>query len=46
MVFGSALMIRRPPPGYIPAGYTPPETSAAGANVHVDTVLKYHLIHF
>jgi len=40
MVFGSALMIRRPPPGYIPAGYTPPETSAAGANVHVDTVLK------
>jgi len=34
------LLIRRPPAGYLPAGYTPPKTSAAGANVHVDTVLR------
>jgi len=40
-VVASSLFIRRPPPGYVPDGYTPPETSAgAGANVHVDTVLK------
>ena len=40
MVVGSALLIRRPPPGYIPEGYTPPSVTSGGANVHVDTVLK------
>jgi len=41
IVFGSSLLIKRPPPGYLPEGYTPPQTaSGSGANVHVDTVLK------
>jgi len=41
IVFGSSLLIRRPPAGYLPEGYTPPQTAAgSGANVHVDTVLK------
>jgi len=39
-VFGSSMLIRRPPPGYLPEGYVPPQTSGGGANVHVDTVLK------
>merc|ERR550519_3266209 len=40
-VLSSALMIRRPPPGYLPEGYTPPDTGSSSAqNVHVDTVLK------
>ena len=30
MVFGSSMLIRRPAPGYIPEGYTPPPTSAGG----------------
>ena len=42
MVLGSSLLIKRPPAGYLPEGYTPPAASAdgTGANVHVDTVLK------
>jgi len=41
MVLGSSMMIRRPPPGYLPQGYVPPQVAAgSGANVHVDTVLK------
>ena len=42
MVLGSSLLIKRPPAGYLPEGYTPPAVSAdgTGANVHVDTVLK------
>jgi MFS family permease len=42
MVLGSSMLMKRPPAGYIPQGYTPPPASAdgTGANVHVDTVLK------
>lgn len=37
----SALSIKRPALGYVPAGYIPPVTSMeGGGNVHVDTVLK------
>ena len=25
MVLGSSMMIRRPPPGYLPQGYVPPQ---------------------
>ena len=41
-VFLSSLMIKRPPPGYLPSGYTAP-AAAAGAtvgNVPVDNLLK------
>merc|ERR1719158_1962097 len=35
-------MIRRPAPGYLPAGYNPPETTGAGAgsSVHVDNLFR------
>merc|ERR1719422_1397659 len=41
-IFGSSLMIRRPAPGYLPAGYNPPVTAGAGggASVHVDNLFK------
>lgn len=40
-VMSSAMLIRRPQPGYIPAGYTPPATQAGGGmNVDANTVLK------
>jgi len=41
-MFASSLLIKRPPAGYLPAGYTPP-APAAGAgvgNVPVDNLLK------
>jgi len=34
----SSLMMRTPPAGYLPAGYSPPK--ASGANVPVDNLLK------
>ena len=40
-VFSSSLAIRRPPPGHLPAGYSPPVTEAgAGASVHVDNLFR------
>merc|ERR1719288_152991 len=43
-IFLSSLMIKRPPAGYLPAGYTPPAASVGGAalpgNVPVDNLLK------
>lgn len=40
-VVTSAMIIKRPAPGYLPAGYTPPATAAgSGANVHVDSLFK------
>jgi len=40
-VITSAMIIKRPAPGYVPAGYTPPPVPAgAGANVHVDSLFK------
>ena len=40
-VFGSSLAIRRPPPGHLPPGYSPPVTQAgAGASVHVDNLFR------
>merc|ERR1719192_787797 len=39
-IFLSSLMIKRPPPGYLPAGYTPPVVTGGGANVPVDNLLK------
>ena len=40
-VFGSSLIIRRPPAGHLPAGYCPPASQAgAGASVHVDNLFK------
>jgi len=40
-VITSAMIIKRPAPGYVPAGYTPPPVQAgAGANVHVDSLFK------
>lgn len=39
-VAASSLMIRRPKPGYLPEGYTPPASVGGSASVHVDTVLK------
>jgi len=38
-ILAASLMMKRPPPGYLPAGYTPPDTSG-GANVHVDNLLR------
>lgn len=40
-IVSSALMIRRPAPGYVPAGWTPPPGVAANSgNVNVATVMK------
>jgi len=40
-ILSSSLMIRRPPPGFIPAGYSPPEGAAVTTgNVDVATVMK------
>merc|ERR1719481_258781 len=40
-VVASAMIIKRPAAGYIPAGYTPPAVQAGtGANVHVDNLFK------
>ena len=40
-IVSSALMIRRPAPGYVPAGWTPPQGVAANSgNVNVATVMK------
>lgn len=43
-IFLSSLMIKRPPTGYLPAGYTPPAASSGGGaavgNVPVDNLLK------
>merc|ERR1719477_346358 len=40
-VVASAMIIKRPAAGFIPAGYTPPAVQAgAGANVHVDNLFK------
>ena len=40
-VFSSSLVIRRPPPGHLPAGYCPPVSQAgAGASVHVDNLFR------
>ena len=39
-IFLSSLMIKRPPPGYLPAGYTPPVVAAGAGNVPVDNLLK------
>ena len=37
----SALLMKKPAPGYIPQGWTPrPATSGAGSNVDANTVLK------
>jgi len=41
ILVSSALTIKRPQPGYLPAGYTPPATATGSANnVHVDDVMK------
>jgi len=44
IMLGSAFTIRRPAPGYVPDGYTPPAIGSAAAgpagNVHFDNVLK------
>jgi len=40
-VVASAMIIKRPAAGFIPAGYTPPAAQAgSGANVHVDNLFK------
>jgi len=40
-VVTSAMIIKRPAPGYLPVGYTPPPVHAgSGANVHVDNLFK------
>jgi len=40
-VVTSALLMKKPAPGYIPQGWTPPPaTSGAGSNVDANTVLK------
>ena len=40
-VVASAMVIKRPAAGYVPAGYTPPPVQAgSGANVHVDNLFK------
>merc|ERR1719495_322762 len=40
-VIASAMVIKRPAAGYVPAGYTPPPVQAgSGANVHVDNLFK------
>ena len=41
-VVTSALLMKKPAPGYIPDGWTPPSTSAGGSdqNVNVATVMK------
>merc|ERR1719308_439973 len=40
-VVASAMIIKRPAAGFIPAGYTPPAVQAgSGANVHVDNLFK------
>merc|ERR1712045_651525 len=39
-VMGSAMVIKKPAPGYLPAGYTPPASAAGGASVDVSTVMK------
>jgi len=36
----ASLLMKKPPADYIPAGYTPPATSAGGSNVPVDNLLK------
>ena len=41
-VMSSAMMMKKPPAGYIPEGWTPPATASGGAvkNVNVETALK------
>ena len=39
-VTAASLLMKRPPAGYLPAGYTPPQTGAHMGNVPVDNLLK------
>jgi len=39
-IIASSLMIKKPADGYIPAGYSPPESAGSGLNVPVDNLLK------
>ena len=41
-IMASSLLIRKPAPGYIPAGWTPPASAAGGIeqNVNTNTVMK------
>ena len=42
-VITSAFLMKKPAPGYVPAGYTPPKATSGGTgalNVNVNTVLK------
>jgi len=40
-IIASALVIKRPSPGYLPPGYTPPAvTIGQGSNVSLDTVMR------
>lgn len=40
-VIAAALVIKRPPPGYLPEGFTPPvSTTGLGNNVSLDNVMK------
>ena len=42
LVVSSAFLMKRPYPGYVPQGWTPPVSATGGAvqNVHTETVLK------
>ena len=41
IIFSSSLIIRRPPAGWLPPGYSPPPSQAGGgASVHVDNLFK------
>ena len=46
-VMTSSLLIRNPPPGYVPAGWTPPTSGSGTAeqNVNVTTVMKTPQVH-
>ena len=40
-IFLSSLLMKCPPPGHLPPGYSPPVTQAgAGASVHVDSLFR------
>jgi len=40
-IIAASLFIKRPPPGYLPEGYTPPvAATGSGSNVNLDNVMK------
>lgn len=39
-IMGSAMIIKKPAPGYLPAGYTPPAGQGGSASVTVGNVMK------